>query len=267
MVPEPSSAATGSGTPPRLVLPAFEGPLDLLLHLIRTNEIVITDIPIVEICRQYNAYLELMQELNLAAAGEYLLMASTLAHIKSRMLLPAPPSADGAVPEDPRAELIRQLVEYQSVKAAAAMLRERDEEEAARFPRGHAGEDPLGPFRGEALLEVSLFDLIAAFKRLVDSLASSEPLVVQRDEIPVAEKMAWVLDRLGQGDPVTLQALMGELASRRERIVAFLAVLELVRLRLARARQHRSTGEILLCRVPAEELERTERIEDDGPGH
>src|SRR5436309_13918666 len=183
MAPEPTSGvaetapATGaSSAAPRLVLQLFEGPLDLLLHLIRTNEISITDIPILEICRQYDAYLGLMQELNLELAGEYLVMAATLAHIKSRMLLPAAPAAPGELPEDPRADLVRQLVEYQKVKAAAEMLRDRDETQGEIFTRGNGGEDPLESFRDEKLLEVSLFDLLAAFRRMVENLTDAAPL-------------------------------------------------------------------------------------------
>ena len=133
------AAASAAQTPPRLMLELFEGPLDLLLHLIRTNEISITDIPILEICRQYDAYLGLMHELNLEVAGEFLVMAASLAHIKSRMLLPASPTAPGEQPEDPRADLVRQLLEYQRVKAAAEMLRDRDETQAEVFGRGHGG--------------------------------------------------------------------------------------------------------------------------------
>src|SRR5678815_2271842 len=121
MAPEPTPgvpemmlvAGSAPQSPPTLMLQLFEGPLDLLLHLIRTNEISITDIPILEICRQYDAYLGLMNELNLEVAGEYLVMAASLAHIKSRMLLPAAPTAPGEQPEDPRADLVRQLLEYQ----------------------------------------------------------------------------------------------------------------------------------------------------------
>lgn len=234
---------------PRLVLELFEGPLDLLLHLIRTNEISITDIPILEICRQYDGYLCLMQDLNLEVAGEYLVMASTLAHIKSRMLLPAAPAAPGEEPEDPRADLVRQLVAYQRVKAIAEMLRDRDEMQADIFIRGNGGEDPLGPFRDEELLEVSLFDLLDAFRRMIENLGSSAPIQMQRDEISIAEKIMWILDRLEASSPVQFQSLLDELATRAERIAAFLAVLELIRLRLVTAAQLRPAGEILLNRV------------------
>ena len=245
------SSATIAAGAPRLVLHHFEGPLDLLLHLIRANEISITDIPIFEICQQYDAYLGLMQDLNLEIAGDFLVMAATLAHIKSRMLLPADPVAPGEQPEDPRADLVRQLLEYQKVKAAAEMLRDRDEAQQDLFLRGHAGEDPLGPYRGERMLEVSLFDLLAAFKRMVEQLRDATPLEVQRDEISVAEKIAWILDRLESTPALEFEILLGELATRAERIAAFLAILELIRLRLIAASQHRPLGTILLSRAAA----------------
>jgi segregation and condensation protein A len=225
----------------------FEGPLDLLLHLIRANEISITDIPIVEVCRQYDAYLLLMTEMNLEVAGDYLVMAATLAHIKSRILLPAPPAAAGEEPEDPRADLVRQLLEYQRMKLAAESLREIDDLAAAAFGRGNAGEDPLGPWRDEAQLEVSLFDLLAAFRRVVEALADAQPLHVPGEEISVADTIAWIVSRLESQSPRLFQDLIAEMSTRHERIVAFLAILEMIRLRRIRAVQRRHQGEILIA--------------------
>ncbi|MFQ5700944.1 MAG: segregation and condensation protein A [Acidobacteriota bacterium] len=253
MCPEnPTERSTGGPSEalaPRLVLQSFEGPLDLLLHLIRSNEISITDIPIVEICRQYDSYLSLMRELDLDVAGEYLVMAATLTHIKSRTLLPAPPPSPGEEPEDPRADLVRQLLDYQRMRAAAEGLLVRDRVQADRYLRGHAGEDPLGPYRQETLLDVSLFDLLSAFKKLVESLGDDQPLHVERDDISVAEKIAWILDRLEGTPALAFEDLLKDLVTRAERIVAFLAILELIRLRLIRASQRRPAGEILLSRT------------------
>ena len=243
--PEPAGRPGGSALP-RFTLPLFEGPLDLLLHLIRIHEIDIKDIPILEICRQYDAYLGIMEELNLEIAGDYLVMAATLTHIKSRMLLPAEPAAPGEEPEDPRRELVHQLMEYQKVKAAAEMLRDRDEAAAIVFGRGHGGEDPLGPFKHEALLDVSLFELLSAFKGLLEGISSATPLHVQCEEISVAEKISWILDALESGAAVRFQDLIASLPTRAERLAAFLAVLELLRLRLIVARQIRPLGEIHL---------------------
>jgi segregation and condensation protein A len=248
---ETAPASTPAGTP-RLILAAFEGPLDLLLHMIRTQEIDIYDIPILEVCRQYDAYLGLMRELDLEVAGDYLVMAATLAHIKSRMLLPADPVGPGETPEDPRAGLVRQLLEYQRMKAAAEVLRDRDEMQADAFLRGHGGEDPLAPYQHEALLDVSLFDLLSAFKRLIDTLEDATPLHVQRDEISVADKMTWILDRLEGAGDVPFRDLITALKTRAERIAAFLALLELIRLRLIAAAQRRPLGDIFLHLSPEE---------------
>ncbi len=265
--PTLSSTATetagGEGIAPRLILESFEGPLDLLLHLIRSNRISISDIPISEICRQYESYLGLMHELNLEVAGEYLVMAATLAHIKSRMLLPAPPAAPGEEPEDPRAELVRQLVEYQKAKAGAEMLRDCDEIQADSFQRGHGGEDPLAPYRDETTLEVSLFDLLSAFRRLIETLSDATPLHVQRDEISVAEKIAWILDRLEGGRAERFDALILELPTRGDCIAAFLAILELIRLRLIRATQDRPFGEIMIHRTVSPDEQETKPGADD----
>ncbi|HEY3175708.1 MAG TPA: segregation/condensation protein A [Candidatus Polarisedimenticolia bacterium] len=251
--PEGATVPADGEVAPRLVLGQFEGPLDLLLHLIRTSEISIADIRIHEICRQYDGYLGLMREMNLEVAGEYLVMAATLTHIKSRMLLPAPPAIPGESIDDPRADLVRQIVEYQRIKAAAERLRDIDEMQADGFLRGNGGEDPLGPYRGERLLEVSLFDLLGAFRDLLETLGDAAPLQVQRDEISVAEKIAWILERLETAPTLSFQSLMLELPSRSERIATFLAVLELVRLRLVGAAQHRPGAEILLSRPAPEE--------------
>src|SRR5678815_5587956 len=143
------------------------------------------------------------------------------------------------------------------------MLRDRDETQAEVFGRGHGGEDPLGPYEDQELLEVSLFDLLTAFKRMVENLGYSAPLQVQRDEISVAEKIAWILDRLEATPALEFQSLIGELPTRGERIAAFLAVLELIRLRLIAATQHRPVGEILLSRAAATPADG----DDDGEGH
>lgn len=254
---------TNGGSAPRLTLASFEGPLDLLLHLIRSNEISITDIPIVEICRQYDEYLGLVRELNLEIAGEYLVMAATLAHIKSKMLLPAPPLTPGEEPDDPRAELVRQLMEFQRAKAIAEVLKERDALQADTFGRGHGGEDPLDPFRDESLLEVSLFDLLTAFRKMVEALDDATPLHVHRDEISVAEKIAWVLDCLEKAPSVTFDELIRKIDSRSGMITVFLALLELMRLRLIVARQRRAQEEIIISKAPPD-IDGTSALPTDG---
>ena len=149
-------------------LTAFEGPLDLLLHLIKTHEVSIYDIPILEITRQYLAYIDLMQELNLDVAGEFLVMASTLIHIKSRMLLPRADPAQEDPDEDPREALMRRLLEHQKYKAAAELLHEREMVRSAQWTRA---DGPVLEIAGEAPdleIEVDLFSLISAFRAIVE---------------------------------------------------------------------------------------------------
>ena len=222
-------------------VPAFEGPLDLLLHLIRVNEVNIYDIPIVEITRQYDEYLNLMRELNLQVVGDYLVMAATLVHIKSRMLLPQPPAGEDAE-EDPRADLIRQLVAYEQFKAAAEALRSLEESREDVFFRPG---DPLAAFEGESLLSVSLFDLITAFKSVVDRIEAARAVEIAGEEISIEEKVAWILGALAGGAAV-FQDLIASLETRAEKVVAFLALLELIRIGKIRAAQRSPGGEILL---------------------
>ncbi len=229
-----------------LRLPVFEGPLDLLLHLIRINEINVQDIPIADITRQYDAYLDLMKELDLQVAGDYLVMAATLVHIKSKMLLPQPPA--GTEPEeDPRAELVRQLLEFERFKQAAEALRALEEGREDVFLRPG---DPLAAFEGEAWLAVGLFDLLTAFKRVMENALSARAIEIAREEISIAEKIAWILEALASGRARVFQELLGALPSRPEMVVAFLALLELIRLGRVRAAQRSAPGEILLMLCP-----------------
>jgi segregation and condensation protein A len=228
----------------RVSLPAFEGPLDLLLHLIRVNEINIYDIPIAEVTRQYLVYLDLMRGLHLEVAAEYLVMAATLAYIKSKMMLPAPPRAEER-PEDPRAELRDLLLEYQRVKSAAAALRCRDEEAVRTWGVGAA---PLEARQGEPAIDVSLFDLLAAFQRVLASIGEEARLEFRRDTLRVADAMRRILDLLELAPALFFDELILAQNSRASRIVVFLALLELVRLQMVRATQARLAGHILLWR-------------------
>ncbi len=223
-------------------LPAFEGPLDLLLHLIRINEIDIYDIPIVEITRQYDSYLQLMQELDLGIAGEYLVMAATLLHIKSRMLLPAPPGSEDAR-EDPRADLVRQLIEHEKLRAAAEALRELAEAREDVFLRPG---DPLEPFAGEAWISASLFDLVSALKSALERQEAARTIALGREEFSVEEKIDWILEMLARLGARPFGELLAAFESRAEKIVCFLALLELIRQRRVMAVQREPGGEILL---------------------
>ncbi|NIM02279.1 MAG: segregation/condensation protein A [Acidobacteria bacterium] len=223
----------------------FEGPLDLLLHLVRINEVDITDIPIVPITEQYNEYLELMRELNLEIAGEYLVMAATLMHIKSRMLLPPDPQEDDEEAVDPRAELAQQLLDYQRFKQAAENLEALDSRRHLIWTR----EDVTAEFAGEELLVVDLFDLVESFREVLGRLDEETRLQLKRDNVSVAEKIQWLTDLLERRSSVDLLALMADLPSRLEILATFLAILEMMRMQTIVAFQRKRFGEIRLSAV------------------
>ena len=226
-------------------LPIFEGPLDLLLHLIKKNEVSITDIPIATITEQYLATLELMESLSLDVAGEFLVMASTLVHIKSRMLLPA--GAEDVNDEeegaDPRAELIRRLLEYQRYKEAALELEQREVLTRDVFIRAAAPSEEIGP-RG--FRDISVFELLGALKRVIDRLPKDTFHDVTLDKISVREKMTFLLGKLHQQGNVLFESLFAEVKSRMEVVVTFLAMLELVKVRAIRICQERLAGPIMI---------------------
>jgi segregation and condensation protein A len=237
-------AAASSGDAYRVQAGTFEGPLDLLLHLVRVNEVDVTDIPIVEITRQYNEYLEMMRELDLEVAGEYLVMASTLIHIKSRMLLPPDPEAAEEEAEDPRTELAQQLIEYQRFKQAAESLQAMDSLRSLVWTR--EGTVPK-EFEGEELIAVELFDLIAAFKKLLGRLGDDARLEFKRDTVSVADKITWLTDLLEEQGSADLLELMAGLPTRMDRIATFLAMLEMMRLKLIVAFQRKLFGDVRLA--------------------
>ena len=228
----------------RVQLEVFEGPLDLLLHLIKKNEVSITDIPIATITEQYLATVELMQDLSLDVAGEFLVMAATLIHIKSRMLLPA-----GEEPEedeegaDPRAELARRLLEYQRFQDAAAQLEQREVLTRDVFVRyGARNEEiPLPGFR-----DVSVFELLSALRRVLERLPKDSVHEVTLEKITVREKMTLVLDAVRAQGRVLFEALFSEARTRMEIVVTFLAMLELVKVRAIRIVQEKLGGPIVI---------------------
>lgn len=226
----------------RVQLEIFEGPLDLLLHLIKKNEVSITDIPIAAITEQYLATLEVMQSLNLDVAGEFLVMAATLIHIKSRMLLPVADAEDdeeeGA---DPRAELVRRLLEYQRFKDAADQLEQREVLTRDVFVRPTA---PAEAISAPAFREVSVFELLAALKRVLDRLPKDAVHEVLLEKITVREKMALLLDHLRRERQILFESLFAQVKSRMEVVVTFLAMLELVKIRAIRIFQEEATGPI-----------------------
>jgi segregation and condensation protein A len=230
----------------KVKLDTFEGPLDLLVHLIRTNEVNVYDIPIALITEQYLSYIALMQELNLDVAGEFLVMASTLIHIKSRMLLPRPdPTQDDQVEEDPREALVRRLLEHQKYKAAAELLHERETLRSAQFMRPDARVADATGDEYEPELEVDLFSLLAAFKGVLERASRRPPMVLPPDAIPIETRIDQLLARLSETEACGFEDLFADGdGSRSFVIVTFLALLEMIRLKLVRVYQTAGSGAI-----------------------
>jgi segregation and condensation protein A len=230
-------------------LDVFEGPLDLLLYLIRKNEIDIYNIPIALITEQYLSYLEIMRSLNLDLAGEYLVLASTLIHIKSKLLLP-PAEGEGEEEEgeDPRAELVQQLLEYQAFKEAALSLGERPLLERDVFTRGAASEEEqtTAEEADDALIEVDIFELVTAFRRIIAGLDRKEDLEIDTEKMSLADRINEIMERLSEEGQITFSDLLGDRADRRRIIYTFLAILELMKLRMVRAYQSGPFGAIRL---------------------
>jgi segregation and condensation protein A len=230
----------------KVKLDAFEGPLDLLLYLIRKNEVNIYDIPISLITEQYLAYIALMQELNLDVAGEFLVMASTLIHMKSRTLLPRPdPAQDDAPEEDPREALVRRLLEHQKYKAAAELLHERETLRGAQFMRPDASVAEAAGDDYEPELEVDLFTLLAAFRGVLERANRRPHMVLPPEQISIEDRIQQLLGRLSETEACGFEELFGDGdGSRSFMIVTFLAVLEMIRLKLIRVFQSGSFGAI-----------------------
>lgn len=215
-----------------VALPTFEGPLDLLLHLIQQHELDIKDIPIAFVSEKYLEYIVMMQDLNIDLASEYLVMAATLAHIKSKMLLPKPPADqddDEAEELDPRGELVRRLLEYQKYKHAAEKLGESPVLGRDVFVRGAPAPSIDGP---APLAQVSVFKLFDAFQRLLSKAKQTQEHLIDVDKISISERIIQLTDILRGRGPVPFIELFDENTTRPDLIVSFLAVLEMTRLRM-----------------------------------
>jgi segregation and condensation protein A len=231
----------------RIALPNFEGPLDLLLHLIREHKLDIFDIPIALITEKYLEHLARMKEVNLDIAGEFLVMASTLIHIKSKMLLPRPETAagDGEPEEDPREALVRRLLEHQRYKAAAELLHDRELVRSAQFIRPDARVADAAGDEYEPELEVDLFALIAAFKGVLERAARRPPMVLPPERISIEDRISQLLARLSETEACGFDDLFADGdGSRPFMIVTFLALLEMIRLKLVRVFQPGTFGAI-----------------------
>jgi segregation and condensation protein A len=221
-----TAAAPASETGIRVQVPAFEGPLDLLLHLIQQNEIEITDIPIAKITRQYLETLELMRELDLEVAGEFLVMAATLMRIKARMLLPPPITAEEEE-EDPREGLVRQLLEYRRFKDASKELERLEGDRRLRFDRGAPAqlEDP----EASELLPVSLFRLLDALKGVLSRQAPVPVHTIVAEPIRLEEAISLLANNLRERSRMLFEELLEPFVSRIEKITAFLGLLEMLK--------------------------------------
>jgi segregation and condensation protein A len=222
----------------------FEGPLDLLLHLIKKNEVNIYDIPIALVTQQYLEYLELMQELNLDIVGEFLVMAATLIHIKSRMLLPRPDPAQDDPGEDPREALIRRLLEHQRFKAAAELLHEREIQRSAQWGRPDGSVSDVVGEPPEPEIEVDLFSLMAAFRQVLERARQRPRVVLPAEQIPIEARIEQLLSRLRETEACGFEELFADVETRAGIIVTFLALLEMIRLKLVRVFQQANFGPI-----------------------
>jgi len=234
---------------PRIHLALFEGPLDFLLYLIRRDKIDIYDIPIAPITRDYMEYLDLMQELNLDVAGEFMVMAATLIHIKSKMLVPVEPTeAEGEEDYvDPREELVRRLLELQRYKDAAGLLHQQAQIRAAQWTRPDTVLPTLDD-SGEEMLEAGLYDLIAAFKGLLDRRKSLLAHEIETEGPSVEERMVELLAMIVAGESLEFLELFASLETKGQMITTFLALLELVRLKQVRVYQRGRFGAIRVFR-------------------
>jgi segregation and condensation protein A len=235
----------------RVDLPVFRGPMDLLLYLVKRNEVDICDIPIARIAEQFSEYLGVIQLIDVEQAGDFLVMASTLMEIKSRLILPRGDEA-GEEEEDPRLELVRQLIQYKKYKDAAALLEAQAERQSYRLPRlvvpPQAGADPAQ----QPLRAVELWDLVSAFGRLMRETLALQPQQIVVDQTPLHVYMEQIVQRLERESRLPFSSLFGAPHTRGRLVGLFLAVLELTKGRRVVADQPEPFGDIWLSLRPPE---------------
>ena len=224
----------------------YEGPLDLLLHLIRKQDIDIYDIPIGRITAQYLAYVEKLRELDVNVAAEFIYMAAVLIHIKSKMLLPRDPAAASDAQDDPRAELVNRLIEHEKFKSAAQMLMQKQHIEDAVWSNPGLNEfkDAEGT---EAEIAADVIDLVKTFQQILDRARNRPMIQVDEETVTVGQMIDYLRRRLALEDrPIRLKQMLRNVESRPALVCMFLALLEMVRLQAIQLRQDRLFGEILL---------------------
>ncbi|NNM85426.1 MAG: segregation/condensation protein A [Phycisphaerales bacterium] len=266
----PVVAASAPRSDYRVELDNYNGPLELLLYLIKKEEVDIHDIPIARITQQYLAHVELIRRIDINLAGDFLVMAATLMEIKSRMLAPRPPAEPGEIAgsvedlADPRQQLVQQLLAYKQYKDAADDLRRRSSAEQQRFPRAVrrvAGKAPLD------LDDLNLFLLIDSFNAIMASVGHSAfGHEVTLDDTPISLHQADILDRLSREGPVALQEMFAGRKNRGEMIGLFLAMLELIRLKQLRVEQPEALGPLMLSLAPPGETPSTLSAEQPAAG-
>jgi segregation and condensation protein A len=254
--PESPQAVTGAvrathkDTPaPPLKLDVYEGPLDLLLDLIRKQQINIYDIPIARVTGQYLDYLHMLEELNIDVAGEFIVMAATLIYIKSRTLLPPDPNAPAEEQEDPRTDLVQRLLEHEQFKNAAEMLQSKRMVEDAMWSQPGIGE--FAEADDEPGLAVTVFDLISAFRQILEQAKSKPSLELRREQVTVRQMLEYLREALKSNPhPIRLDDLASAFLSRSALIALFIAMLEMVRVRAILLRQKDLFSPITLQRSP-----------------
>jgi segregation and condensation protein A len=241
---QPAIASNREGDQLKITLGEFEGPLDLLLYLIRQEQVNIYEIPIARITDEYLRYLNLMQELDLTVAGDFLVMAAQLIELKSRMLLPRDPLAPAEEEDDPRAELVNRLLEHEKFKAAAEMLWSRATVERAVFTRAEIETDKNNPE-----VAVGLFDLLRVFQHILARRKEEILMEIEREEVSMAEMIERLRNMVRSAGELNLLKFFERAQSRRELVVAFLSVLELVRLSEISLIQRETFGESMASSV------------------
>jgi segregation and condensation protein A len=243
---ETAEITAGSSDELNIKIGEFAGPLDLLLYLIKQEQANIFDIPIARITNEYLRFIRLMKSLDIAVAADFLVMASTLIEIKSKMLLPRDPNAEAAGDEieDPRQELVDRLLEYEKYKSAAEMLYEKTTLEQAVFARGKIESDD-----SNAEIDASVFDLLTVFQKIVARRVEEIKMEIHREEISLADMIRDLKRRIFESGELSMLTFFEEMHTKRELVTAFIAVLEIVRTETVKLIQKTTFGDVILRKV------------------